>query len=378
MRILIVHNQLWAHYKSKLFSDLYHLAPQFGASVHVAQIALSEKSRANMGHTETVAYQYDYEVLFNDSLENISTWQRARALFKKMRQYRPDVLNLTGYYDPAQLLLLLYAKLVGVKVIISNESNVRDNKRHFLKEKFKQFVLSWADGFFCFGQSSAAYLEQLGVNSTKILTRKAAVVDNERLRFEYEMAYATRAEQKQKLGLKPYNFIFVGRLIAPKNLLLLLGAFQKLPKNHDWGLILLGEGEQKADLVQFCEQNQLQHVSFLAGVTWHQVPHYLALADVFVLPSISEPWGLVVNEALVCGLPVVVSANCGCVEDLIKDGKNGFVFNPNQVNELTQKMRFFVENTAQIEAMKKISQELVAPFATKNVAAEMLQGISRL
>ncbi|TAE41567.1 MAG: glycosyltransferase family 1 protein [Runella slithyformis] len=378
MRILIVHNQLWAHYKSKLFSDLCQLAPQFGAEVHVAQIALSEKSRANMGEAQENTYKYNYEVLFNDSLENVSTWQRTRALFKKMRQYKPDVLNLTGYYDPAQLLLLFYAKILGVKVIISNESNVRDSKRHYLKEKFKQFVLNWADGFFCFGQSSAAYLEQLGVQPRQILTRKAAVVDNERLQLEYELAHVKRNEQKQKLGLKPHNFIFVGRLIAPKNLLLLIQAFNQLPKNHDWGLILLGEGDQKADLQQFCEQNKLHQVRFLAGVAWYQVPHYLALADVFVLPSISEPWGLVVNEALVCGLPVVVSENCGCVEDLVKNGKNGFVFDPNQVDELTEKLRFFVENTHSITPMGVASRRLVSPFATQKVAAEMLIGISKL
>jgi len=376
MRVLIVHNQLWAHYKSKLFSELYQQAPQFGLSVHVAQIALSEKSRANMGQAENLEYTYDYEVLFEDSLENISTWQRTRALLAKMRRYRPHVLNLTGYYDPAQLVALFYAKVTGVKVIISSESNVRDNNRGFLKEKLKQFILHWADGFFCFGQSSAAYLEQLGVNPAKILTRKAAVVDNDLLRARYDTAYSERIEQKQLRNLPLYNFIFVGRLIAPKNLLLLLKAFANVAHHPDWGLILLGEGEQKAELQDFCKQNGLLNVSFLAGVSWHTVPDHLALADVLVLPSISEPWGLVVNEAMVCGLPVIVSEVCGCVEDLLKNGQNGFVFNPADADELTQKLRFFAENPAQIAPMGNASRQLIAPFETHTVAAQMLKSIA--
>ena len=375
MRVLIVHNQLWAHYKSKLFCELYQQAPQFGLSVHVAQIALAEKSRLDMGQAESITYVYDYEVLFNDALENISTWQRSRALLAKIRRYHPQVLNLTGYYDPAQWVLLFYAKLTGIKVIISSESNVRDGSRSFLKEKLKQFILYWADGFFCFGQSSAAYLEQLGVNPAKIWTRKAAVVDNDLIRARYETAYGERIKQKQIRSLPRYNFIFVGRLIAPKNLLVLLKAFANLSQHSEWGLIFLGEGEQKAELQDFCQQNGLLNVSFLAGVEWHKVPEYLALADVLVLPSTSEPWGLVVNEAMVCGLPVVVSEVCGCVEDLLIDGQNGFVFNPNDAEELTQKLRFFVENTAQLVPMGDASRQLVAPFETHTVAAQMLESI---
>ena len=127
MRVLIVHNQLWAHYKSKLFSELHRLGPQYEIQIHVVQIALSEKSRANMGDAEAFRYDYDYEVLFNTSLDQVALWPRTKALLKKIRSYRPDILNLTGWYDPAQWVLLFYAKLIGIKVIISNESNVRDH-----------------------------------------------------------------------------------------------------------------------------------------------------------------------------------------------------------------------------------------------------------
>ena len=378
MRVLIVHNQLWAHYKSKLFSELHQLAPQFGAEVHVAQIALSEKSRANMGQAEAFRYEYNYEVLFNDSLENVSVWPRTRALFKKMRQYRPDVLNITGYYDPAQLLLLFYAKLTGVKVIISNESNVRDQSRNALKENFKKMVLGLADGFFCFGQSSAAYLHTLGIAPEKILTQKAAVVDAETLQNRYEAAMLNREDRKQTLSLPLFNFIFVGRLIAPKNLLMLLKAFTAIGKQSpDWGLILLGEGEQKAELEAYCEENNLKNVHFLAGVAWHEVPDYLALADVFVLPSVSEPWGLVVNEAMICHLPVLVSEACGCVEDLVQNGKNGFTFNPNDEAELTEKLQYFTQNTAQFAQMGAISAQIVSAFEPKRVAREMWEGIKK-
>jgi glycosyltransferase involved in cell wall biosynthesis len=377
MRVLIVHNQLWAHYKSKLFSELHRLAPQYDVQIHVVQIALSEKSRANMGEAEAFRYDYDYEVLFNTSLDQVALWPRTKALFKKIRSYRPDVLNLTGWYDPAQWALLFYAKLMGIKVVISNESNVRDHVRMGAKERFKQFLLGRADAFFCFGKSSAAYLEKLGAKPSQILTQKAAVVDNEVILEHYQKAIGERDSHKKAKNWARYNFIFVGRLIPPKNLPLLLDAFAEISAEaFDWGLVLLGEGEQKDELQRLAHNNTT--IRFEAGVPWYEVAEYLALADVLVLPSESEPWGLVVNEAMICGLPVLVSEPSGCVDDLVKTGQNGFTFNPHQKQDLVNKMHYFVQNANNLTRMGEASRAIVAPFAPEKVAHEMLRGMKGL
>ena len=330
-----------------------------------------------MGDAEAFRYDYDYEVLFNASLDQVKLWPRTKALLKKIRRYRPDVLNLTGWYDPAQWVLLFYAKLTGIKVVISNESNVRDHIRMGAKERFKQFLLKQANGFFCFGQSSAAYLEKLGVIPSQILTRKAAVVDNDVILEHYQTAIPDRGKRKLKKGWALYNFIFVGRLIAPKNLAMLLDAFAEISAEAtDWGLVLLGEGEQKLMLQQ--KAQKIDNVRFESGVPWYEVAEYLALSDVLVLPSESEPWGLVVNEAMICGLPVLVSEPSGCVEDLVRTGQNGFTFDPRQKSDLVAKMRYFVQNAASLSRMGEASKQLIAPFAPEKVAHEMLHGIAGL
>jgi glycosyltransferase involved in cell wall biosynthesis len=377
MRVLIVHNQLWAHYKSKLFSELHRLASQYDAEIHVVQIALSEKSRANMGDAEAFRYEYDYEVLFNTSLDQVKLWPRTKALLKKVHSYRPDVLNLTGWYDPAQWVLLFYAKLIGIKIIISNESNVRDHVRMGVKERFKQFLLGRANGFFCFGKSSAAYLEKLGIKPSQILTQKAAVVDNEVILAHYRKAIVERDSRKKAKNWALYNFIFVGRLIPPKNLPLLLDAFTEISAEApEWRLVLLGEGEQKDELQRLAQNNK--NIRFEAGVPWYEVAEYLALADVLVLPSESEPWGLVVNEAMICGLPVLVSETSGCVDDLVRVGQNGFTFNPHQKTDLVAKMRYFIQNATTLSRMGETSKAIVTPFAPEKVAHEMLRGIKSL
>ncbi len=330
-----------------------------------------------MGEAEAFRYDYDYEVLFNTSLDQVALWPRTKALFKKIRSYRPDVLNLTGWYDPAQWALLFYAKLMGIKVVISNESNVRDHVRMGAKERFKQFLLGRADAFFCFGKSSAAYLEKLGAKPSQILTQKAAVVDNEVILEHYQKAIGERDSHKKAKNWARYNFIFVGRLIPPKNLPLLLDAFAEISAEaFDWGLVLLGEGEQKGELQRLAHNNTT--IRFEAGVPWYEVAEYLALADVLVLPSESEPWGLVVNEAMICGLPVLVSEPSGCVDDLVKTGQNGFTFNPHQKQDLVNKMHYFVQNANNLTRMGEASRAIVAPFAPEKVAHEMLRGMKGL
>lgn len=330
-----------------------------------------------MGDTEAFRYDYDYEVLFNTSLDQVALWPRTKALLKKMRSYQPDILNLTGWYDPAQWILLFYAKLMGIKVVISNESNVRDHLRMGAKERFKQFLLGHADAFFCFGKSSAAYLEKLGVKQSQILTQKAAVVDNKMILEHYQKAIVECNNRKKAKNWSRYNFIFVGRLIPPKNLRLLLDAFSEISTEApEWGLVLLGEGEQKEELQRLAQNNKSIH--FEAGVPWYEVAEYLALADVLVLPSKSEPWGLVVNEAMICGLPVLVSEPSGCVDDLVKIGQNGFTFNPHQKQDLVCKMRYFIQNVDNLSQMGESSRAIVAPFAPEKVAHEMLRGMNGL
>ena len=328
-----------------------------------------------MGNPNATTYDYPYDLLFNDSLENIRFWPKTKALFSVFNSYNPDILNITGYYDPAQVLLMLYAKLRGIKIVISNESNVKDSVRTGIKELLKKSILQLANGFICFGKSSADYLEKLGINSSKILTQKAAIVDDEILTKNFQNGLLTRQQRKEKLGSQKHNFMYVGRMSEEKNLSLLIETFGQL-KAQDWGLILLGEGSQKSALQILA--NQYKNIFFLNGVAWYDVPQGLALADVFVLPSLSEPWGLVVNEAMVCAMPVVVSEVCGCVDDLVIEGKNGFVFNPNNPKKLTEILQYFIENPAKINEMGEASTQLVAPFSAEKVAKEILVGYQNL
>ncbi len=386
MRILIVHNLLWAHYKSSVFQALQTVVhQQSNVSVRVLQIARNERSRASLETTIDAAlpaYAYDYELLFDRYSEEIGLRERTLALLRRAKAYRPDVINLTGYYDPAQLILLLWAKRKGIRVVMQNESTAADQVRGGWKESFKRWIFRQCDGFFCFGSQSADYLIQLGVPPAKILIRKNAV-DNNALQSIYEKTLPNRAAYQQAMQLRPNNLVFVGRLIEAKNLPMLLNCFaealNQAAKPANWGLILLGDGTERDALnQQIIDLALTEQVKILPGRPWFRVPEILALSNVLVLPSRSEPWGLVVNEAMACGLPVLVSNRCGCVPDLVHDGQNGFVFDPDHPNQLTHRLIQFMDGTVDTVRMGQLAKQFIAPYAPEAVAQEMLAGFRKL
>ncbi|GAB2773553.1 glycosyltransferase family 4 protein [Rhabdobacter roseus] len=375
MRVLLIHNQLWAHYKSKLFSEIHRaLREKYPDSqFQVAHIALYEASRkAMMKSQEEPIYKYPYTVLFETSLDEVPFAKRLKALFRTYRSFRPTVLNITGYYDWAQVLLMLYARSQGVRVILTVESSSLDHKRSWLKEKLKSWIVNNANAYFCFGQTSVAYLKSLGVPEAKIAVSHAAVIDETIIRENYQRALA----EKASTPLARRHFIYVGRLAPEKNLVALLDAFRKTqqqnPPSAEWGLLLVGDGASRAELEKYVQEKKIPRVRFTGGCAWYEVPGWLAQASVLVLPSLSEPWGLVVNEAMVCGLPVIVSDRCGCAPDLVEEGLNGFLFSPDHPADLATSMQYFIQNPEKISAMGVESRRLVASFSSERVAQQMV------
>lgn len=380
MKILIVHNQLWAHYKAIIFNELQKLIILHKEdSLLVIQIASIEKSRANLGNLDTSIHQYPYKLLHEGVLEDVGLWQRISGIIKAIRAFKPDIVNLTGYYDFASWAVLFYCKISNIKTILSNESTADDHARNKLKEFLKSLIIKQFDGYFNFGTLSKNYLLGLGVKPEKMLVNRNCV-DNKALKNIYQNCLPQRINRQKALNLVSKNFIFVGRLIDYKNLFFFLEAFgiAQSESNEDWGVIILGDGEQKEDLQQFVKEKNVRHISFQQGVSWQQVPEYLALSDVLVLPSYSEPWGLVVNEAMACGLPIIVSEKCGCAIDLVKNGENGFLFSPDNIEQLTLILRKFMNQEVDLERMGELSEKIIQEYSPENVAKEMYEGYKKL
>ena len=376
MKILIIHQWLWAHYKAKIYSELQTIVNKNNDKLLVLQTSANELTRAKLGKADERIHQYDYKLLYDEYYENISNFRRFKAMLYWVRKFKPDVVNISGYYEPVMNLILLYCKLRRIKVVISIDSTESDNPNVGWREKIKSLVVNMGNGFFCYGSKSAEYMYKLGISPEKILLKNNAV-DNQKVASIYQEAQKSREIKKNILGLRKYNFIYVGRLIKFKNIDNLLAAYKNL-NTPDWGLIILGNGSEEEKLKHYVSENQLEGVCFVDGKQWFEVPEYMALADIFILPSFSEPWGLVVNEAMACGMPVLVSEKCGSAPDLVHENKNGFKFDPFDVVQMTEKMNEFVLKPEIIEPFGLKSKQIIQNFSPEKVAEEMWAGFKKV
>jgi glycosyltransferase involved in cell wall biosynthesis len=367
LRILIVHQFMWAHYKAKIYSDLQTLVDQDpNIDLQVLQLSTTESTRTTLGKVDFSAHQYNVHLLNDDLLENLNPFKKFWQVFRFMVGYKPHVINLPGYYDMSMNMVLLCAKLMGIKVIMANDSAEDDNPNVAWKEAIKKFFVRQSNGFFCYGTLSANYIQKLG--GKNILVKNNAV-DNDAV---FDIFNESKNSTERPFAEK--NFIYVGRFIPFKNLERLVRAYLALVTDT-WGLVLLGEGEEQARLEAILKDYSKAKVYFVPGKTWYEVPKYLAKAHVLVLPSYSEPWGLVVNEAMVCGKPVLVSDKCGSAIDLVQEGENGYSFSPYDQEELHQKMKLFTEMVdLERDQMGQKSAQIIAKYSPKQVAKEMLDG----
>jgi glycosyltransferase involved in cell wall biosynthesis len=139
-----------------------------------------------------------------------------------------------------------------------------------------------------------------------------------------------------------------------------------------WNLVILGDGPQRDSLCQLVVELRLEKCIRFAGfVQYPELPIYYGLAGAFVHASLSEPWGLVVNEAMASALPVIVSNRCGCASDLVQKS-NGFTFDPANVEELSACLLKMSTDRGQPEAMGKASLEIVSSWGPQRFARGFL------
>ena len=307
-----------------------------------------------------------------------SNWQQAKGfsvaieLWKYLSELNPDVVLVPGYYTVAGLACALWSKVHHRRTVLMTESTEYDHSRIWWRELVKSLLIrSLFDWAVSGGKAHRRYLEQLKFPANRI-ARYYDVVDNE---FFAERSSAIRKQfQPQDFGLPENFFLYVGRLSPEKNIESLLAAY--LEYRHTggtWALVLVGDGPLTPKLRETSLVSLFNSDIYFEGLrSTSELPQYYAFAGCFVLPSTREPWGLVANEAMASALPVIISNRCGCAEDLLAEGQNGFSFDPSNVNDLAECLKAMsgMEPGTRLEFGRK-STQIVDEFSPENWANEI-------
>ena len=300
----------------------------------------------------------------------------ARRIRAALQRHRPEVIAIPGWSDPAALAALGWGLAHGVPCVVMSESTAFDEPRRPWKEWVKSRVVRLCSAGLAGGTPHVEYLQTLGLPREQVFTGYDAV-DNDHFFAGAQAARANEESERARLQLPPRFLLASSRFVAQKNLSTLLESFARYSQEAGagaWKLVLLGDGPLRAELLELRRTLNLTEAVLLPGFKqYHELPAYYGLAGAFVHASTREPWGLVVNEAMAAGLPVLVSGRCGCARDLVVPGENGFVFDPADPRELTARITQVTRASAEARAgMGAASRRLVGEWSPARFAENLV------
>jgi glycosyltransferase involved in cell wall biosynthesis len=242
-------------------------------------------------------------------------------------RFRPDAIvsNEMGFRS---MLALAYGTVFRRPVWIWWEGTLHSERNiDQLRKMLRKLFTVWADHWITWGQSSTGHLVRLGVKRERILQLQNAV-DEERFKADVEPAWVIQP--------RPV-VLYVGQFIERKGVRLLLDAAASLQQNScEFSLLLVGSGREKQALEQQAKALGLKNVHFRPSQAPEEMPSVYRSADVMVLPTLEDVWGLVANEAILSGVPVLCSKYAGCAADLFPPEN---VFSPDDAAEFVDKLR---------------------------------------
>ena len=296
----------------------------------------------------------------------------ARQVWRTLSSLQPDVVLVPGYYTLPGLGAALWCRFHGKRSVLMTESTQFDHHRTGWKETLKSLLLrALFDRAVAGGKAHLRYLEALKFPLHRV-GRNYDVVDNAFFRRE---TATLRAQFKHSdFGLPSEYFLYVGRLAQEKNIEGLLREFAAYRNGGGrWSLVLAGDGPRRQALIELTRTLKVEDfVLFTGQKTSSELPPYYSFAKCFVLASIREPWGLVVNEAMAAGLPVLVSDRCGCAEDLVQPEVNGWIFRPSAPGELAARMNNMEQaSSAELSAMQQASLRIIDGYSLERWAGEV-------
>ena len=290
---------------------------------------------------------FDFEAWFNDRSQPDRSWRVSERDWHFAYRYIPTLvlgsrrlhvpLPLFGpsmpdllvslYAEPAFVLGWSLARLRNRRVAfwaqVTHDSWVT---RHAWKEKLKQMMFSRVDATLGSGEQSRRFAMRYGTPERRALTLQHSV-DVEHFAGGAEAARPNRGATRERLGLRGTTFIYVGRLWAGKGVQYLVDAFGRVQRASAdaVSLLIVGDGEAEQELRVLCKKHRVTDVVFAGFREKEELPEFYAASDVFVFPTLGDPYGLVVDEAMVSGLPVISTDAAGEIAQRIEDGGNGYI-----------------------------------------------------
>lgn len=294
------------------------------------------------------------------------------AVFRTLDAVGPDAVAIPGWSHPMAVAALAWCLKRGVPSILMSDSTQADAPRRRPIEAVKRRIVALFDAALVAGEPQRDYVVALGMPPARVRDGYD-VVDNAYFATGAAVARAEGPAARRRHGLPagPY-FLASSRFVTKKNIPTLLAAYDLHRAEagvEPWPLVLAGDGPLRGEIERIIVARGLgRHVILPGFLQYDALPAFYGLAGAFVLASTTEQWGLVVNEAMASGLPVLVSERCGCAPDLVADGEAGLTFDPRDAAALARLMRLISTEAQMRDAMARAASRRVARWGLDRFA----------
>jgi glycosyltransferase involved in cell wall biosynthesis len=304
-------------------------------------------------------------------------------LWAEIRSGRYDAILLHGYNYAASVIAFAAARSKGLPVLMRSETHL-GLRRRVWRRRVRDAVLAvcyrFVDAFMAIGSANRAYYRALGIPDSRIFEAPYAV-DNERFVAGARLTADARTRLRRQYGLpldRPV-VLYASKLIArkhPESVVLAMAALQVA--GHSASLFVVGSGEMESELRGLAAGCGAGNVVFGGFINQRELPQVYALSDIFVLPAEDEPWGLVVNEVMCAGLPVVVSCELGCTADLVRDGVNGYLVAPGDVTALASALEKLLVDEPRRKQMGAASRSMIERWSYEECRRGLLAALTHV
>jgi len=326
---------------------------------------------------------YKYEVLKNVASKPsvVNFWGcDTPAIRKIVKRNSFDVFIVNGWVVKSCVQLLYACRRYKLPCIVRGESN-SFHQRAWWKRMIHRLLLNKYSAFLNIGRSNKDFYLKNGIPNEKIFFTPYCV-ENDRFSASVKELRLKRNKIRAEWEIAPsaFTFLFCAKFIEKKRPLDLLKALDIVYKKMESSanhihLLMVGDGELKSQCENFVKKNNLP-VTFAGFLNQSEIIDAYVASDCLVLPSdYGETWGLVVNEAMACGLPAIVSDRVGCGPDLIDEGITGSTFPFGNVDALSERLVSFARNPDKTKAMGEQAEKLIRKYSIEEVVKGTVEAI---
>jgi len=293
---------------------------------------------------------------------------------KWLKKGRFDFFIVGGYSSPTAMLAIETLRLRKIPFILSADGGfIKDEgklkflvKTHFIKEA-KYYLSS--------GKTTSNYLQYYGASSNEIYEYPFSSLHQSDI-LDKILSYTEKSNYKKELNINEDKMILtIGQFIFRKGFDVLLEACSKLPEGY--GLYIVG-GEPTQEYIDLKEEYELENVHFVGFKNKEELEKYYMASDVFVLPTREDVWGLVINEAMAYGLPVITTDKCIAGLELINDYENGFIVPVARPDILAERIQEVLSNEQLANKMAKVSLGKIRPYTIENMASQHFEILRKI